>query len=105
MNNIAFSILVCVTILIVIGLGLLAIMNRSISEEAVNEKIEKHLTKIVENNDSLSSVLLTIQSNQTGYFEQFAVGTRNQLSDQSVQFDSQYQNIGEPQWRKFIWKI
>lgn len=90
MKKIALKVIVCVIIVVVIGLCVIAIMNRPISEEAVTEKIEKHLTKIVEKDDTLSSVLLTIQSNLTGYFEQFAVGTQNQLSDQSVQFDSQY---------------
>ncbi|HIW32476.1 MAG TPA: beta-lactamase family protein [Candidatus Paenibacillus intestinavium] len=90
MKKITLRVIVCMIIVVGIGLGIIAIMNRPISEEAVNEKIEKHLTKIVENNDSLSSVLLTIQSNQTGYFEQFAVGTQNKLSEQPVQFDSQY---------------
>lgn len=33
---------------------------------------------------------MTIYSNQSGYFEQFAVGTKNQISDQPVQTDSQY---------------
>lgn len=84
------KILVVVVVLVVISVGVLAFMNRPISKEAVNEKIEKHITKIVQKNDSLSSVLLTIHSNQKGYSEQFAVGTKNQLSDQPVQVDSQY---------------
>lgn len=88
--KLGIRILVGVIILVVIGFGVLAIMNRPISKDAINEKIEKHLTKIVEKNDSLSSVLLTIYSEQTGYFEQFAVGTKNRLSDQPVQTDSQY---------------
>lgn len=88
--KIAIRILVGVIVLFVVGYAVLAYMNRPISKETVNEKIEKHLTEIVEQNDSLSSVLLTIHSNRTGYFEQFAAGTKNQTSDQPVQADSQY---------------
>jgi D-alanyl-D-alanine carboxypeptidase len=88
--RIAISILVGLISLVVIGFGILAVMNRPISKEAVNRKIEQRLTKIVNKNDALSSVLLTIHSNRTGYSEQFAVGVKNHGSDQPVQIDSQY---------------
>ncbi|MGO4537745.1 serine hydrolase [Paenibacillus sp. 2TAB19] len=88
--KIAIRVLIGVVLLVAIGFGVLAIMNRPISKEAFNEKIEKHLTKVLEKNDSLSSVLLTISSGQTGYSEQFAVGTKNHSSDQPVQADSHY---------------
>ncbi|MNI19945.1 D-alanyl-D-alanine carboxypeptidase precursor [compost metagenome] len=88
--KIGIRILVGVIILVVIGFGLLAIINRPISKEVVHAKIEKHITEIVDKNDSLSSVLLTIYSEQSGYLEQFAVGTKNRISDQPVQIDSQY---------------
>lgn len=88
--KLAIRILVGVIVLVGIGFGVLAYMNRPISKEAATEKIEKHLIEVVEKNDSLSSVLLTIQSNKAGYFEQFAVGTTNQSSDQPVQIDSPY---------------
>ncbi|WP_246628134.1 serine hydrolase domain-containing protein [Paenibacillus oenotherae] len=65
-------------------------MNRPIPQAAVTEKIGEQLTEIVANHDSLSSALLTIYSNRTGYFEQFAVGTKNRTTDQPVQPDSQY---------------
>lgn len=83
-------ILAGVIVLAGIGYGVLAYMNRPISQEAVTAKIEKHLTELVERNDSLSSALLTIYSNQTGYFEQFAVGTKNRSSNQPVHINSQY---------------
>ncbi|MDQ6422000.1 serine hydrolase domain-containing protein [Paenibacillus sp. LHD-117] len=73
-----------------IGFGVLAYMNRPISKEAVTEKIEQRLTNVLEKNDSLSSALLTIYSGETGYFEQFAVGTTNRSSDQPVRTDSPY---------------
>ncbi|WP_155593128.1 serine hydrolase domain-containing protein [Lysinibacillus cavernae] len=88
--KIVIRILVSVIILVGTGFCVLVIMNRPISEEVVSEKIEKHLIEIVEKNDALSSALLTIYSDQTGYFEQFAVGTKNQSSDQPVQIDSPY---------------
>ncbi|MFX3631421.1 MAG: serine hydrolase domain-containing protein [Candidatus Pristimantibacillus sp.] len=88
--RIAFIILLVVIIIVVIGMGISYIMNKPLSKEAVNDKIENHLTELVNNNDSLSSVLFTIYSYQTGYFEQFAVGTKNQFTDQPVQVDSQY---------------
>lgn len=88
--KIGIRILVGVVILVVIGYGVLALMNRPITKEIVTEKIEKHLTKVLEKNDSLSSALLTIYSNQTGYLEQFAVGTKNRSSAQPVHIDSQY---------------
>ncbi|WP_237179086.1 serine hydrolase domain-containing protein [Paenibacillus sp. MMS18-CY102] len=65
-------------------------MNRPISKELVNKKIEKHLQEIVENNDSLSSALLTIYDNRTGDLQQFAVGTAHRASEQPVQVDSPY---------------
>ncbi|UHA75418.1 serine hydrolase domain-containing protein [Paenibacillus sp. 481] len=83
-------ILVGIILLVAIGYGVLAFLNRPISKEVVNEKIKNRIAKIVKKNDSLSSVLLTIYSGQTGYFEQFAVGTKNQSSAQPVQTDSQY---------------
>ncbi|WP_028545566.1 serine hydrolase domain-containing protein [Paenibacillus taiwanensis] len=88
--KIAIKIVVCVLILAGIGLGTLAYMNKPISKEIVNEKIEKHLADIVTQHDSLSSALLTIYSKQTGYFAQFAVGTKNHTTDQPVQIDSPY---------------
>ncbi|MGF7031540.1 D-alanyl-D-alanine carboxypeptidase [Paenibacillus mucilaginosus] len=79
-----------VLIFVAMGYGLAAYMNRPISEEAVTAKIEEHIRNIVEKNDSLSSALVTIYSNRTGYFEQFAEGTKNRASDQPVQIDSPY---------------
>ncbi|MGO4545106.1 serine hydrolase domain-containing protein [Paenibacillus sp. 2TAB23] len=88
--NIGIKILVGLIVLVAVGIGLLAFLNRSISKEAVHEKIDKHITKVLEKNDSLSSVLLTIQSDQTDYMEQFAVGTKNHISDQPAQTNSPY---------------
>lgn len=81
---------VSVVVLLAVGFGLLAFLNRPLSQEAVNEKITQRLSKVVENNASLSSALLTIYSNQTGYLEQFAVGTKNKASVEPAQIDSQY---------------
>jgi D-alanyl-D-alanine carboxypeptidase len=88
--RIGIKILVGVIIAVGIGFGVLAVMNRPISEEAVTAKIERHLKSIVEKNDSLSGALLTIHSDETGYSEQFAIGTKHHTSDQPVQTDSQY---------------
>lgn len=88
--RLAISIVLCVVVLAVIGYGVLAFMNRPISEETVTGKIEHYLTHLLDNNDSLSSILLTISSNRTGYHEQFAVGTKNFFSKEPVRADSQY---------------
>jgi D-alanyl-D-alanine carboxypeptidase len=88
--KIAIRIVVGLIVVFIIGYGVLAVMNRPISKEAVHAKIETHITKVVAKNDSLSSVLLTIYSDQTGYFEQFAVGTKNFSSDEPVRINSQY---------------
>jgi D-alanyl-D-alanine carboxypeptidase len=56
----------------------------------VNKAIEDHLKKTVSKNKSISSALLTIYSERTGYFEQFAVGTVNKESKQPVKVDSPY---------------
>lgn len=88
--KIAIIIVVGIIVLAGIGFGVLTYMNRPISQEVVTDKIEKHLAKILDKNDSLSSVLLTIYSNKTGYFEQFAAGTTHKSSDQPVRIDSQY---------------
>lgn len=88
--KIGIGIAVGVIILVAVGYGILAFMNRPIAEKVVTEKIGEHLTKVLEKNDSLSSVLLTIYSNQTGYYEQFAVGTKSRSSDQPVSVDSPY---------------
>ncbi len=85
-----WKILVGVVVMGVIVFGMLAFMNRPISEEAVREEIQKHLENLVEENDSLSSVLLTIYSGRAGYFQQFATGTKSLSSEQPVQTDSQY---------------
>lgn len=88
--KIVIRIVVGLIVVFIIGYGVLAVMNRPISKEAVHAKIEKHITKVVAQNDSLSSILLTIYSDQTGYFEQFAVGTKNLSSDEPVRINSQY---------------
>ncbi len=85
-----WKILVGIVVMGFIVFGMLAFMNRPISEEAVREEIQKHLENLVEENDSLSSVLLTIYSGRTGYFQQFATGTKSLSSEQPVQTDSQY---------------
>ncbi len=85
-----WKILVGVVVMGIIGFGMLAYMNRPISEEAVREEIQKHLEKLVDENDSLSSVLFTIYSGRTGYFQQFATGTKSLSSERPVQTDSQY---------------
>lgn len=79
-------------IIIVVGIVfcVFVIINRPISKAAVSEEINTRLTKIVEKDETLSSALLTIYSNKTGYFEQFAVGTKNQYSELPVQIDSPY---------------
>ncbi|MEY2373047.1 serine hydrolase domain-containing protein [Lysinibacillus capsici] len=79
-------------IIIVVGIVfcVFVIINRPISKAAVSEEINTRLTKIVEKDKTLSSALLTIYSNKTGYFEQFAVGTKNQYSELPVQIDSRY---------------
>ncbi|MGY4795893.1 serine hydrolase domain-containing protein [Lysinibacillus fusiformis] len=79
-------------IIIVVGIVfcVFVIINRPISKAAVSEEIKTRLTKIVEKDETLSSALLTIYSNKTGYFEQFAVGTKNQYSELPVQIDSPY---------------
>ncbi|UNC91324.1 serine hydrolase domain-containing protein [Candidatus Contubernalis alkaliaceticus] len=88
--NLKWKILVGVVVIGIIGLGMLANMNRPISEEAVREGIQKHLEKLVDENDSLSSALLTIYSNKTGSLQQFAIGTKSLSSNQPVKIDSQY---------------
>jgi len=88
--KIAIRILVGIVLLAAIGYGFLVYLNRPLSKEAVTEKIEKRLIKLVENNESLSSVLLTIHSEQTGYSEQFAVGTKNRRSMEPARVDSPY---------------
>jgi len=82
--KIAFRILIGVIALAVLAFGALAYSNRPM------KKIENRVRKLVEKNDSLSSVLLTIYSNKTGYFEQFAAGARNKTSDQPARIDSRY---------------
>ncbi|PKM49145.1 MAG: serine hydrolase [Firmicutes bacterium HGW-Firmicutes-7] len=85
-----FKILVGIIILILVVIGLVVYLNRPISKEKVNAEINKHLIKVVNKNESLTSALLTIYSNKTGYFEQFAVGTKNLSSDRQVEKDSQF---------------
>ncbi|TVX89759.1 serine hydrolase domain-containing protein [Paenibacillus agilis] len=88
--KIAISVLIGFIVIAVVGFIVLTILNRPISKEEVTKKIEAHLTDVVEQSDSLSSALLTISSKETGYFEQFAVGTKNHSSVQPVHVDSQY---------------
>ncbi|MBD8497898.1 serine hydrolase domain-containing protein [Paenibacillus arenosi] len=88
--KIAIRVLIGFLIIVVVGFGVIMILNRPIPEEEVTKKIETHVTDIVEQNNSLSSVLLTIYSKKTGYFEQFAVGTKSHSSVEPVHVDSQY---------------
>ncbi len=90
MMKLVWKVLVGVVVLGVVGFGMLAYMNRPISEEKVREGIQSHLEKLVDENDSLSSVLLTIYSDKTGSHLQFATGTKSMSSDQPVQKNSQY---------------
>lgn len=85
-----WKILAGVVLTVIIGFGVLTFMNRPVSEEAVREGIQNHLEELVAENDSLSSVLLTIYSDETGNLQQFATGTKNLSSDEPVQTDSQY---------------
>lgn len=88
--KIVWLVLAGIVVLGGIGFGVLAYMNRPISEEAVTEKIQRHLEKVVAKSDSLSSAMFTIYSERTGYFEQFAVGTAHRDSDEPVRTDSPY---------------
>ncbi|MBB3110870.1 D-alanyl-D-alanine carboxypeptidase [Paenibacillus phyllosphaerae] len=88
--KLAIRIIVGVVVFVGIGIGVLAYVNRPISEEAATEKIERHLTKVVSNNESLSGALLTIASGQTGYLEQFAAGTTHHGTSDPVRTDSPY---------------
>ena len=90
MMKLVWKVLVGIIIIGIIGFGILVYLNRPISEEVVNEEIEKHLEKLVDKSESLSSVLLTIYSDSTDYFHQFAIGTKSLTSDQPVKADSQY---------------
>ncbi len=85
-----WKILAVVVLIGIIGFGVLTFMNRPVSEEAVREGIQNHLEELVAENDSLSSVLLTIYSDETGNLQQFATGTKNLSSDEPVRTDSQY---------------
>lgn len=85
-----WKIVLVVVALGMVGFGGLAYMNRPISEEAVREGIQKHLERLVKDNDSLSSVLLTIYSGETGNLQQYATGTKSLSSDQPVRIESQY---------------
>lgn len=88
--KLAWIIVIVVLFLILVGVGLLAYMNRPIARETVTAKIQKHLEKVVRDSDSLSGALLTIYSGKTGYFEQFAAGTAHHGSDQPARIDSRY---------------
>jgi len=59
------------------GIGLLSYANRPLSLAAGNTSIEDYLKKTLDENESLSSLLLTIHSPKTGYHQQFAVGTKS----------------------------
>ncbi len=85
-----WKIFISVIIMGIVGFGALAYFNRPISEEVGREKIQKHLERLVEDNDLLSSVLFTIHSDKTGFHFQFATGTKSMSSEQPVQTDSQY---------------
>ncbi len=85
-----FKILIGIISFVVIGFGVLGYSNRQISEEEVNEAIYKHLIEVLDKNDSLSSILLTIYSNKTGYLGEFVVGTTKLSTEQPVQKNSPF---------------
>ncbi len=88
--KLGWKILIGVIVISIIGFGMLLYINRPLSKEVVSEKIQKHLEKLVDENESLPSVLFTIYSDSTDYFQQLAIGTKSLTSDQPVQTDSQY---------------
>ncbi|MHA6481807.1 serine hydrolase domain-containing protein [Paenibacillus sp. strain BS8-2] len=85
-----FKIGIGLVLAVVVGFGVLTYLNRPLPQAEVNQKIKKHLEKLVDESDSLSSVLLTISSGRNGYHEQFAVGTTHHDSAQPAQVDSPY---------------
>lgn len=88
--NIFVGILAGIIAIIVIVSVLLSYFNKPLSRVEVNKKISAQLEKVVDRNKSLSSALFTIYSKETGYFEQFAVGTKNFSSDQPVTKNSRF---------------
>lgn len=85
-----WKIFIGVIIIGIVGFGILAYLNRPISEEVGREKIQKHIERLVEKNDLLSSVLFTIHSDKTDFHFQFATGTKSLSSEQPVHTGSQY---------------
>lgn len=90
MMRLRWKILLGIIAVVGIGFGILGYMNRPISEEAGRQQIQNHLERLVEKNDSLSSILFTIYSGRTDSLLQFATGTKSLSSDQPVQIGSQY---------------
>ena len=72
------------------GIGLLSYANRPLSLAAGNTSIEDYLKKTLDENESLSSLLLTIHSPKTGYHQRFAVGTKSHTDAKPATAASRY---------------
>ncbi|WP_265520931.1 serine hydrolase domain-containing protein [Oerskovia flava] len=80
---------VAVVTVIAIAVGVLAFFNRPLSRDQVHEAIDERLTRVVAENDSVSSVLLTV-AEASGDVHEFAVGTTHPGSSEPVGVDSPY---------------
>lgn len=85
-----YKILLGIISFIMISFSVIVYVNRPISREVTQDEINKHLRKVLDKNDSLSSILLTIYSNETDYLGQFAVGTMDMFTEQPVRKNSQF---------------
>lgn len=72
------------------GMGLLSYVNRSLSLTAGKVAIEDPLKKTLEENESLSSLLLMIHSPKKGYYQQFVVDTKSHTDSEPATIVSRY---------------
>ncbi|MFF2369295.1 serine hydrolase domain-containing protein [Agromyces sp. NPDC058110] len=75
--------------LVLMGVGVLAVLNRPLSRDEVDAAIEQRLRAVVDGDATVSRVLLTIASGSDGRLMQYAVGEAD-AAGEPVAIDSAY---------------
>lgn len=84
----ALRVVAGIVAVLAIGVGALALLNRPLSRDEVYDAIEAQLRKVVDENEGVSSALLTVAKD--GQVHEFAVGTTHPGSSTPATVDSPY---------------
>ena len=77
-------VLISIGLVIALGLTVLLISNRPLTKQEATAAIEKALEKEVTGNDEITSALMTIHSDKTGFHQSFALGKTGEALTEPV---------------------